>query len=153
MATIVEQLSQAQETIKTFEAEKKALNDKVSAAEAVTKSANEAKSKAEADLKSAQDAHAGDVAEKEKALKAEQSAHEATRVELAKAKQALANPAFADAAIVGSKKPAPEGGIASDTPPMTPDEAAAKYKAISDPKARAAFRKENWKILGIAEEK
>lgn len=73
--------------------------------------------------------------------------------ELALARRALRNPAFADAAIVGSARPAPAGMPPSDNAPMTKEQAIATYNRIDGAQARADFRKANWRILGIEEEK
>jgi len=153
MATIIQQLSDAQARITELEEIVKVSGEQVATVQSEIKAAIEAKVKAEAEAKTTSESNGKIIAEKDAAIKAEQVAHEATGVELAKAKRALANPAFADAAIVGNDKPASEGGIAPSVPPMTSEEAVAKYKAIADPKERAMFRKENWKILGISEEK
>lgn len=151
--TIVEQLSAAQERIAELEASVKVSGEQTVAAEAKINAANEASVKAAADLKSATEKHAADLAEHAKVLEAEQLAHKADAAELAKAKLALANPAFADAAIVGSKAPVAAGGTPATDQPKTQEQAQAEYRKIEDAKERADYRRENWQVLGIAEEK
>ena len=56
---------------------------------------------------------------------------------------------FAAAASVGSDKPVPEGGSASDEPEMSSEEAHAQYHNIEGAKARAEFRKKYAKQLGL----
>lgn len=151
--TIVEQLSAAQERIAELEASVKVSGEQTVAAEAKINAANEASVKAAADLKAATEKYAADLAEHGKALEAEQSAHKATAAELAKAKLALANPAFADAAIVGSAGPVAEGGTPSSKIKVTKEQAEAEYRKIEDARERAEYRKKNWALLGIPEEK
>lgn len=151
--TIVEQLSAAQERIAELEASVKVSSEQTVAAEAKINAANEASVKAAADLKAATEKHAADLAEHGKVLEAEQLAHKSDAAELAKAKLALANPAFADAAIVGSKIPAADGGIPSSEVRMTKEQSESEYRRIEDARARSEYRKKNWALLGIPEEK
>lgn len=84
-------------------------------------------------------------------LKVEQDAHKATQAELATAKQALANPAFADAARKGSAGAGHDGGVAGSEVacPQTKAEAMKQYNALESAAARAQFRKQHAKLLGI----
>lgn len=68
--------------------------------------------------------------------------------ELAKAKEALANPAFAQAAVAGDKKAVEEGGSEA-AHKMTKVEALAEYKKIVGAKERAEFRKAHKEELGL----
>lgn len=95
--------------------------------------------KAQETVKAAQDAQ----------VKSE-SDHAATKKELNAAKTALANPAFADAAIKGNAKPVAEGGTPSNDEPLTFEQALVEYKKITDPKAQVAFRAEHAKELRLS---
>ena len=68
--------------------------------------------------------------------------------DLNKAKAALANPAFAAAAVSGSEKSVEEGRSEAKAR-MTKEEALAEYKNISDAKERAEFRKAHKEELGL----
>lgn len=117
-----------------------------------------------AERDAAKQAHADAIAAHEKAivevnaaakkasddLAAECVAHGATKQQLEKAQHALANPAFADAAVRGETKPTAEGGAAPANPPMTLAQAMAEYNKITDAVARAQYRNEHKKELGIA---
>lgn len=95
-------------------------------------------------------AKAEDVATKEIAehLKTKQKL-ENVKAELEVAKKALANPAFASAAVNGSKTGIAEGGSeAANT--LTQPEALAEYSKLTDPKARAEYRKNHAVELGLA---
>lgn len=151
--TLIEQLSAAQERIAELETGAKSSVDQIAAASAAQKLAEDAAVKVAADAKAEAEKHAADLAENAKLLEAEQAARKATEAELAKAKLALANPAFADAAIVGSKAPAADGGVPSSEVQMTKEQAEAEYRKIEDARARSEYRKKNWALLGIPEEK
>ena len=86
------------------------------------------------------------------ALTAKQTELDATKADLDKARAALANPAFAAAAAVGSdpKAVVPEGGAASGKAEKTQAEWLAEYEKIEDAKLRAEFREKHAKELGIA---
>lgn len=74
--------------------------------------------------------------------------------EIDKMKAALANPAFAAAAITGtSGKGSDAGNEAASEQPLTQAEARSQYAKLEGAQARADFRKKNWKALGIEEEK
>ena len=111
------------------------------------------------EMQTALDKATADVATGAKALTDESTAHGNTKAELLTAKAALANPAFADAAIKGAPGAGHEGGAAAsggalaDGGYATQAEAQAAYANIEDAKAREDFRKRHWKALGIAEEK
>lgn len=62
--------------------------------------------------------------------------------EITKAKAVLANPAFADAAILGQKTPPKDGGDAKVS--VTDDQFLAAYRAETDPEKRAAM----WRARG-----
>lgn len=105
--------------------------------DAEIKALSDAKIKAESDLKAAADELAS------------------VKAELATAQAALANPAFADAAIKGSAGAGFEGGVAGNggADEMTPEQAKNEYSKLTDAKAKQDFRRKHWKALGIAEEK
>lgn len=84
-----------------------------------------------------------------KALEAEQSAHAATKAELVTAKAALANPAFAQAAIGGKAEATHEGGAAIASAKMSKAEALVEYRKLTDDKAKADFRREHAEELGL----
>ena len=93
-------------------------------------------------------------------LKAEKTAHEATKAKLAetvsvldKAKAALANPAHMAAAVDGLKTATAEGGTPASEEPMTKEQAMVAYNKLPDgmegAKARADFRAQHGKLLGL----
>lgn len=88
-------------------------------------------------------------------LAAEKTAHEATKADLALKVKALANPAFAAAAVQGVTTPTAEGGTATQA--MTRDELEAEYAKLPDgqagAQARQAFRDKHWMVLGLPEPK
>lgn len=150
--TIIEQLSAAQERIAELEASTKLAGEQAVAAEAAAAAAKDSSAAAIAEMKAASEKHTAELAEQVKKLEAEQAAHNATAEELAKTKAMLANPAFADAAATGSKAPV----IFSAAPmqdKMTRDQAEAEYRNIEDSRERTAYRRKNWALLGIPEEK
>ncbi len=79
--------------------------------------------------------------------------HNNTRGLLSQAKLMLANPAFVDARIVGSPGAGHDGGVCSGNGGgfTSKADALADYNRISDPKLKAAFRKQHARILGIEE--
>jgi phage shock protein A len=85
------------------------------------------------------------------ALAAEQSAHAATKAELDKAKNALANPAFVDAGARGQASPTPEGGSSADV--KTPEQAQEEYRKLqrggADAKTLEAYRNQHARELGL----
>lgn len=100
------------------------------------------------------------VAKLDEAVKAEIAAHAVTQeqlqakdTELAKAKAALANPAFADAATVGLKTATAEGGSPSSEEPMTKEQAIQIYNKLPDgiegARMRADFRAKHKELLGL----
>lgn len=103
-------------------------------------------------VKAAADKAVAEAGEKlgaaEAQAKAEQELHAATKAELDKARLALANPAFADAAIVGAAKATPEGG-AEAARKMTREEALAEYQKIEGAVARAKYREAHAEELGL----
>lgn len=64
---------------------------------------------------------------------------EKVKKDLEIAQKALTNPAFAAAAVKGSKEGVAEGGSQAGTT-LTYAEACAEYKKLTDPKAREAYR-------------
>lgn len=150
MATIVQQLEESQKACAA------AISSNVEQAAqivAITGERDAAKT-AHAD---AVKAHADELAKvKASATKASEdlageiAAHGSTKQQLEKAQHALAHPAFADAATRGEKKPTAEGGTGTEIPPATPEQVQAEYRKIEDPVARARFRNEHKKELGIA---
>lgn len=70
------------------------------------------------------------------------------QAELEKAQAALANPAFATAAVKGDKVPVAEGGSEAMAK-MSKQEALAVYKKITDAKERAEYRKAHKEELGL----
>jgi hypothetical protein len=150
--TIIEQLSAAQERIAELEASTKLAGEQAVAAEAKAAAAQDSSAAAIAEMKSASEKHTFELAEQVKKLEAEQAAHKATAEELAKTKAMLANPAFADAAAAGSKDPV-TSGIAPVNDKMTRDQAEAEYRKIENSRERTEYRKKNWALLGIPEEK
>ena len=151
--TVVEQLVESQARVAALEgdlklAAEKALGDAQSLAAAV-----EAKAEVEAALKAMGEVHEQALADAAEARTKLETALAETKAELEKAQAALANPAFADAAIVGRPETAQSGMPPAEETPLTHEAALKKYCALEDSRARAEFRKANWKILGIAEEK
>ena len=151
--TIVEQLSEAQTRIAALEGELKVASEKAVADAQKLTAAVEAKAKIEADAKAMAEANAKAIADAVEAQAKLQTALVASDAELKKARAALANPAFADAAIVGRTASAQSGMPPADETPLTHEGALKKYNSLDDPRERAEFRKANWKILGINEEK
>ncbi len=91
------------------------------------------------------------------ALEGERKAHADTRARLQGAEAILRNPAFCDV-MRGAKTATDEGGMPSDEPEMTAQEAHRRYNAMAnntraDAAALADFRRRHWKVLGIDEEK
>lgn len=151
--TIVEQLSESQSRVAALEGEmkiaaEKALVDGQSLAAAV-----EAKAKIEESMKAMTEAHAKAMTDATEAQAKLQAALAMAKSELEKTRAALANPAFADAAIVGRSETAQSGMPPAEEAPLTHEAALKKYCALENPRERAEFRKANWKILGINEEK
>lgn len=106
--------------------------------------------KAVTDLAAAIEAHKAELAEQCKALEAEKAERAKLAEELAKARKALANPAFADAAARGTSSPAPAGMPAADQVEFKSQaEALAAYKKIEGARERAEFRKQHKEILGL----
>ncbi len=150
MATVTEQLKDATAKIADLEAQVSDRDKSLAEAQVALK-AIEAEFAALKETVAAKD---GLFAEAEKAsqalLKMEQDAHAATKSALEKAKIALSDPAFLDAAIKGLKAGTAEGGSAASAP-MTKAEALAEYGKIpaSDARGRADFRKNHAKELGL----
>lgn len=149
METVAKQLENALAKIGELGAQVKSLTDSVAALTAErdtavkaleTEKATCAKAIAEANA-------ATTVAQTE--LANEIAGHGATKKDLEKARHALANPAFADAGTRGQSKGTDEGGSSASDVPMTPAQANAEYKKIEDPVARARFRSEHAKELGL----
>jgi chromosome segregation ATPase len=74
--------------------------------------------------------------------------------ELDSAKAQLENPAFKDAQRAGSKGAGSDGGVAGQgaagaVDGLTKAEALAGYNALTDPKAKAEYRKVHAKALGL----
>ena len=91
----------------------------------------------------------------ESAAKASSDELTAVKGELSSAKAQLGNPAFVDASRKGSAGAGSEAGVASSqgSDALTKEQALDAYNKLTDPKAKAEFRKANWKVLGIQEEK
>ena len=121
------------EQVKAFDAFKVETAKMIEAKDAEIKALNDAKIAAESIAKS--------------------SADELTKVkgELDSAKAQLANPAFIDASRKGSAGAGSDGGVAGSqgSDPMTKAQALDEYNKITDPKARAEFRKANASVLGL----
>lgn len=77
------------------------------------------------------------------------AANEKMTAELEAAQKALANPAFAVAAVAGDKAAVKEGGNEA-VQELTYEQACAEYNKITDPVARKAYREKNGKTLRIA---
>lgn len=76
--------------------------------------------------------------------------HQRLEKEIDGLKQALANPAFAAAAATGSEKAVAEGGAVQEAiEEKTPQQAKSEYKQIQGARARAEFRKQYAKQLGL----
>jgi hypothetical protein len=137
--TIIEELAA---TKADLDAKVLALANAEAAMKAAVDLAGQAKKELD-DVKAAmaamESAKAEELAKLDGAVKAEAVAHEGTKQKLEKAEKALANPAFAAAAAVGSSVAVPVGG-AEATSVMTREQALAEYKKIEDPAARAQFR-------------
>ena len=151
--TIVEQLSEAQTRIAALEGELKVASEKAVADAQKLTAAVEAKAKIEESMKAMTEAHAKAMTDATEAQSKLQAALAMAKSELEKTRAALANPAFADAAIVGRSETAQSGMPPADEAPLTHEAALKKYNSLADPRERAEFRKANWKILGINEEK
>lgn len=112
-------------------------------AEAGAKTIEELKAKMEADANAA-----ADVLQKEmNARIAVQEELKRTQGERDTAKAALANPAFAAAAVQGGKAVAEGGAESRGT--MTQAEAEAKYRTITDPHERKQFRADHAEELKL----
>jgi len=83
------------------------------------------------------------------ALTAEQAAHSATKTDLEAKTKALANPAFAQAAVAGDKNAVAVGG-AEAIAVKSKDELEQEYRKLTDPLERKAFRTQHAKELGLA---
>lgn len=83
-----------------------------------------------------------------KALTVEQAAHAEAKAELEKARAALANPAFAAAAVKGQDEATPEGAAEAVAVKSAAD-LLAEYRAIADPVERARWRADHMKELGL----
>lgn len=145
--TVVEELTEAHARIATLEASAtESLTQHESALSTIA--ARDATIKEHVATIAARDAT---IAASAVSIKAEQDANEATRAELATAKTALANPAFAAAAATGSKAKdgATPAAVHEDGAPATKAEAIAQYRKIEDPKARAEYRVQHKDILGL----
>lgn len=109
--------------------------------------------KAQADAVAALDAekqaYVASKTESDKAMKAEQDAHAVTKTALETAQKKMVNPAFQDASVKGSEKPAVEGGADAGKTVLTKAEALVEYNKINDPAARARFRTEHKNELGL----
>lgn len=147
--TPVQQLEKALATIEAMKAEH------ASALAAVTTERDTLKAAlADEQKKTAESAEAMKGAQA--ALTAKQTELDAMKADLDKARAALANPAFAAAAAVGSDPRAvvPEGGAASNAAVKTQAEWLAEYRKLDgDAQAQKAFRVAHWRELGIGEEK
>lgn len=82
------------------------------------------------------------------ALEEEREKHATTAAELARARRALANPAFAAAAVAGADAAVPEGGAEAGSVLSCAD-AYAEYSRIADPRQRAIYRREHAVELGL----
>lgn len=82
------------------------------------------------------------------ALTAEQAAHSATKTDLEAKTKALANPAFAQAAVAGDKNAVAVGG-AEGTAVLTKEEARKELNSITDPKQRSLYRLAHKAELGL----
>ncbi len=151
--TVVKQLSEAQEQIAILNDQVKAFAEEKAKLEGQIKELNEFKASAQSAIDAAKAEAEAKIAEQSDLLKAEAEAHKLTVEKLSKAERALANPAFADAAKAGSKAPVEEGTQAADAPVKSKAQAVAEYNALSDSLARADYRKANWQVLGIKQEK
>lgn len=151
--TVVKQLSEAQEQIAMLNDQAKAFADEKAKLESQIKELTDAKASAQAAIDAAKAEAEAKLAEQNDLLAKEVEAHRLTAEKLSKAEKALANPAFADAAKAGSQIPVEEGTQAADAPAKTKAQAVAEYNALSDSWARADYRKANWQVLGIKQEK
>lgn len=131
----------------------KALEIAVTERDAAVKAAADMKAAAEkavTDLAAAIEAHKAELTEQGKVLEAEKAERAKLAEELEKARKALANPAFVDAAASGTKNPAPAGMPAADQVEFKSQaEALAAYKKIEGARERAEFRKQHKEILGL----
>jgi uncharacterized coiled-coil protein SlyX len=165
--TLVQQLTEAQNqvlglTTQLTEAGKQIESGKALVADLTGKLAASEKTLAET-VAAHKTALESQAAESGKALETVKGELATVQGELETAKSALANPAFADAALKGSTGTGHEGGTggAGDGAQMTADEAKTAYTkmqhAEGDPRTLAlqmqAFRAAHWKLLGIPEEK
>lgn len=151
--TIVEQLSESQTRVAALEGELKVAAEKAVVDAQSLAAAVKAKAEIEESIKAKTEAHAKAMTEATEAKAKLEAELALAKSELEKARAALANPAFADAAIVGSAETAQSGMPPAEEVPLTHEAALKKYCALEDPRERAEFRKANWKILGINEEK
>jgi hypothetical protein len=148
--TVAQELIAATEANATLTADWKAKCEAVAMLTAENTGLKTALETVKASVVALKDEHAKALTVAETAFKAEQTAHITTKTELETAKKALANPAFAAAAVTGSKVAVAEGGAeAQDTAKITKENAEAEYKKIVDPKARADFRDKYAVELGL----
>ena len=149
--TVVEQLEQAAGQVEALNGRVEELEagivDAASKYDAVVVERDEAKA-AISVLEQERSASVDVISAKQAELDSERERHNETKEELSAAKKALENPAFADAAIVGSDQ-AVSGNGEGGAVVMTYDQAIAAYKKIEDPKERAAFRRDHKEELGL----
>ncbi len=143
MATVIQELETSQAATTAALAEVDTLKANLASAEAAN-GATVAELKREIDARDAKLLKLDeDLKAAEQLLAGEQAAHAATKTELEKAQRALANPAYADAAVKGSSKATEDAGQPASGATLTFDEAHREYIRVRDTlgaKAAAEFR-------------
>jgi hypothetical protein len=149
--TIAQELIAANELCSTLATDNKVQLEALGKANAEIVSMKAVIEKLTVEAKAFAEAQAKVIADAQAVLIAEQTAHAADKLELDKAKAALANPAFAAAAATGSKKAVGEGrSEAQSTEEMvTKENAEAKYRQLPNAQAKAEFRAQYGKELGL----
>lgn len=148
--TVVEQLEEKIVAVEHLSAEANELRGKLDAAEKAAKEAEAVRLEFERELSAKLAAANAELADAKQLLADEQAKHRQTKDALEKAREALANPAFADAGTRGVISPTAEGGVPPGEPPMTQEKALFEYRKLRDPIAKAIFRREHAAELGIS---
>lgn len=110
-----------------------------------------AEQKAHVETKAALEAEKAAQAKTTAALESEKAAHAETTKQRDNCLKALANPAFAAAAIQGAKQPVADSPVSGGTAPKSRAELEKEYAAIppEDGKTREEFRNAHRKELGL----
>lgn len=146
--TVVEQLTEKQTELDAVKAEMQKSVEAVKVATDTLAVTVKERDELKANAQAAEAKHADELKKVQDALTAKEAEHVATVKELETAKQALANPAFAHAAVKGDKKAVAEGSSEASQL-MTKEQARAEHDKLSDPVAQACFRRDHAKELGL----